>query len=332
MDLNVTYVTCCENGLFGLKRLVSATKWIKSVITITPDVAKRANVSGYTDVRPFCEAHSIPCVQLDRYQVVAEDISSDSNVLIVNGWNRLIKSDVLSRFKLGGFGIHAGHPPIGLGRAPLPWNLIKGHKNIDVYVFQLTANADDGDIVAIQRVEITPFDQVQSLYEKVMYVGALLFEKTLHDLAENKLEALRQNLEDKILYPKRAPEDGEIDFFDSVERIYDFIRAQSHPYPGAYTWLGKDKWTVWKAIPFDAYFSPTEQRLPGKILTALPSGLVVQTGTTPIWLQKVVSRKDYIVPQPLDKLNRWVGLRLGRVDRAMQRAGESQHDLPHNKI
>ena len=36
------------------------------------------------------------------------------------------------------------------------------------------------------------------------------------------------------VYPQRKPEDGEINLTKTAEEIYNFVRAQSSPYPGAY--------------------------------------------------------------------------------------------------
>ena len=47
--------------------------------------------------------------------------------------------------------------------------------------------------------------------------------------------------------PQRAPEDGEINWDWSSKRIYDFIRAQTRPYPGAFTFVNKENIIIWKA-------------------------------------------------------------------------------------
>ena len=52
-------------------------------------------------------------------------------------------------------------------------------------------------------------------------------------------------------YPKRTPEDGTIDWNESTLQIYNLIRAVTHPFPGAFSFLdGKDIY-IWKAQPFD---------------------------------------------------------------------------------
>jgi methionyl-tRNA formyltransferase len=48
--------------------------------------------------------------------------------------------------------------------------------------------------------------------------------------------------------PQRKPEDGIIDWHSmSALKLYNWIRAQSHPYPGAFTYLGNNKVTIWKS-------------------------------------------------------------------------------------
>ncbi len=306
--MKILYVTAAENGLYGLRHLMSSGVAVHSVVTISGAVAERANVSGFADVAVFCRTRSVPVITLDSYNLTPADLpAEDYDLLVVNGWNRLIGPDVLARFRLGGLGIHAGHPPIGFGRAPLPWNIIKGFRDIEVYVFRLTPRADDGDIVASRTVEITPFDDVQTLYEKVMFWGARLFGVAIKGLVSGSSAGAKQNLAAAIHYPKRTPEDGLIDFSSSLEDLHDFIRAQSRPYPGAYTFMDGEKCEVWRASAFDAFSFREMDRVPGRIVAALPSGLVVQTGSAPIWLREVTCRGRPVVPQPLDALEALVG-------------------------
>ena len=52
-------------------------------------------------------------------------------------------------------------------------------------------------------------------------------------------------------YPKRTPQDGIIDWNKSTEEIYNLIRAVTHPFPGAFSFLSKSKVYIWQAQPFD---------------------------------------------------------------------------------
>lgn len=306
----ITYITCCGNGMYGLKYLLDKGHNITTVVTISPEVGQKNLVSGYVEIAPLCKSEGIRLIELDNYVIKPENLPPDKcGILVVNGWNRLIKKEVISMFEYGGLGIHAGHPPIGHGRAPLPWNIIKGFKEIEVYIFKLTEHADDGNILAINTIEITPHDTVKTLYEKVMYRGAMLFDRALNDISNDNIISYKQQKNDIISYPKRTPEDGLIDFTNSVDEIYNFIRAQSHPYPGAFTFVNGKKWHIWKAIPFDCHSLESSPRVPGSIVVALPSGIVVQTGSSPLWILEAEYSGKKVIPLNINSMEQYVGAR-----------------------
>src|SRR5262249_54260780 len=48
-------------------------------------------------------------------------------------------------------------------------------------------------------------------------------------------------------FPKRKPEDGKIDWNRSAKQVHDLVRAVTHPYPGAFTFVfGGGKAYIWK--------------------------------------------------------------------------------------
>jgi len=52
-------------------------------------------------------------------------------------------------------------------------------------------------------------------------------------------------------WPKRTPTDGIIDWETRAPYLYDWVRAQTRPYPGAFTFLGAEKVIVWRARPVE---------------------------------------------------------------------------------
>lgn len=284
MRPRILYISCSESGLYGLKHLVEHGFQIEAVVTLPAELGDRYSVSGYCDLIPFCKGVGLHFITLDNYKLSPEDIDQlDFELIIVNGWNRLLDEDVIALAPMGGLGVHAGHPPIGLGRAPLVWNILLGRTDIEVYIFRLTPNADDGRILSMRTLEITPFDNVRHLYEKVMLATAHLMPEAISALSEGAL-GMEQDTEGAQYYEKRCPDDGLIDFTKSEIEIYNFVRAQVPPYPGAFAWLSGEKWMILDARPFDRYAFRDVARRPGTILCVLPSGIVVQTGGAPVWI------------------------------------------------
>jgi methionyl-tRNA formyltransferase len=307
--MRICYVTCGQNGFYCLKRMLEEGVEIAAVVTIPPEAGQRYMVSGYADVEPWCHEQGIPVVSLADYALRLEHMRGmQFDLIVVNGWNRLLSAEIIAASPYGGLGIHAGHPPIGHGRAPLVWNILLGRDDLEVYVFRLTAKADDGDILALRVLEITPWDDVATLYEKVMWAAVGLFRDAIACVGAGT-QGSRQALASARAYPKRTPMDGLIDFSRSERELHDFVRAQARPYPGAFSYLQGQKWHIWRAEPFDRFAFRDVAREPGRILAALPSGLVVQTGGSPLWIREAEVDGSTVVPYPEGAGERLVGHR-----------------------
>jgi methionyl-tRNA formyltransferase len=306
----VVYVSCAENGFWGLQRLVERGVRIAAVVTLPPELGARYCVSGYVDMSGWLRDKAIPMIALDDYVLRRENLQGvEFDALIVNGWNRLISAEVIGQARFGALAIHAGHPPLGLGRAPIVWNMLLGRQDIEVYVFEMLPTADDGPILARAPIEITSYEDIRHLYEKVMLVGADLLFEALGRLMNGEKGAA-QALQDRSFFPKRTPEDGRIDFRQDEIALYNFVRAQRPPYPGAFAELAGERWVILKAQPFDRFFRRSLQRRPGTIIEILPSGPVVQTGGAPVWLTEVrIDGRPVFPSATIDVARDLIGLR-----------------------
>ena len=84
-------------------------------------------------------------------------------------------------------------------------------------------------------------------------------------------------------WPKRVPDDGIIDWETRAPYLYDWVRAQTRPYPGAFTFLGDEKVVVWRARPVEV--ETTEAA--GTVVAALPDGPVVACGDGALLLEEI---------------------------------------------
>jgi methionyl-tRNA formyltransferase len=50
--------------------------------------------------------------------------------------------------------------------------------------------------------------------------------------------------------PRRRPEDGVIDWSRTTKQLHDWVRALTHPYPGAFTTVSGRRAWIWKASPW----------------------------------------------------------------------------------
>ncbi len=269
MSDEIVYVSCCANGHFSLARMLEAGIAVSAVVTIDPQKALKSNVSGYKDFTSLCSEHGIPIRLLKRYDWKDhEDLawikSRKPDLLVVNGWNRLIPGEVFDACRLKGLGVHAGHPPRGRGRAPVAWSLILGMRDLEVYLFVLDEGADSGDILGIKRIQISEHDQATHLYDKVMLAVTQLLIEYVPKYLREEIDLIRQAEESAQHHPARSPEDGLIDWKAQDWEIYNWVRGQSRPYPGAFTLMDGKKVIVWSGRPFDNVLDWSRRYCPGE--------------------------------------------------------------------
>ena len=92
-------------------------------------------------------------------------------------------------------------------------------------------------------------------------------------------------------WPRRRPADGIIDWETRAPYLYDWVRAQTRPYPGAYTYLGEEKVVVWRA---HAVHLP-DPAPAGTVVEARPEGVVVACGEGGLVLEEVESAVELAV-------------------------------------
>lgn len=196
-----------------------------------------ANVN-YADIKGLSEQHGIRCMVLEDktetdFSVYYDELKNfDLDLILVLGWYYMLPKRIRALSRLGAWGIHASMLPEYAGGAPLVWAMIDGKKETGVTLFQLSDGVDDGDIIMQEPIEIKDSDTIKELYDRVTDVSKDILKDALTHI--DKLVFTPQTKRDIKVYPQRSPADGELDLNQPAKVLYNFIRAQSCPYPGAF--------------------------------------------------------------------------------------------------
>jgi methionyl-tRNA formyltransferase len=117
--------------------------------------------------------------------------------------------------------------------------------------------------------------------------------------------------------PRRQPEDGRLDWTRSSDEIYDFVRALTRPYPGAFTGAGGDRLIIWRCARLPAAVAAGVRARPGEVLGAVVSpteracGQLVACGRGAIVLLEVAGADGVVIRgRALSDLD-WTGRVLG---------------------
>jgi methionyl-tRNA formyltransferase len=166
---------------------------------------------------------------------------------IVIGWYYMIPRVVRELFPRGVTGIHASLLPKYRGGAPLVWAIINGEDKAGVTLFYFDGGVDTGDVIAQQEFPITRDDTIRTVYEKATEASLAVLRDYVPLIRRGAAPRSPQDHSAATQFPQRKPEDGLIDWDKSAEEIRNFIRAQTKPYPGAFTFLNGKKVVIWDA-------------------------------------------------------------------------------------
>ena len=210
----------------------------------------------------------------------------DPELIFVVGWSQLVREPFLELAREGVFGMHPTLLPRHRGRAPIPWAILSGLARTGVTLFEIVdATADSGAIVGQVVVEIEPDETAATLFDRIASAHVDLIREYVPQLVAREAPRLPQDPARASSWPKRTPADGIIDWETRAPYLYDWVRAQTRPYPGAFTFAGGEKVVVWRARPVE---HDADADIPaGTIVAERPEGPVVACGEGALLLEEV---------------------------------------------
>lgn len=264
--MEIVFISGVELGLYALKGILGSQSFrngeaiLKAVFALAED--KSSKTSGYQSFDDLSQSNGITLHKITSIKtesVIKQIAAYSPDLIFIIGWSELAPSDLLdvpkkkhnSQYRHasthGCIGIHPTLLPQGRGRAPIPWAIIKGLKKSGVTMFYLEERADAGDVIDQREFDIHLDDDASSVYGVVAKLHYELMKDNLPLLVKGIAPRTHQDPNNVTFWPKRTPEDGIIDWSMSQADQYNWIRALTHPYPGAFTFWKGHKITIWKA-------------------------------------------------------------------------------------
>ena len=273
----IVLCSCSESGYDIADFLLNNNIKISYFVSIRPELASKLKISGYKSFELLSKKYNVPIYYPKIFSMKNKTDTNFFNrekfdLLLVCGWQRLIPEEILLTLNITGIGFHGSSEllPKGRGRAPVNWSIIEGKKQFILQLFLLTPGIDDGDIVYHKTFDINEWDTCQTIYYKISLVVKQSLLQLIPEIFSNKFSRIPQ-LGVPSFYPKRTPEDGQINWDDSLNEIHNFVKALTKPYPGAFSFINKQKIIIWKAQPFDTKILFPNSKL-GQIVEKFSTG------------------------------------------------------------
>jgi len=306
------FVGAVEEGRRCLEALLASGEPFAGFVTLKEELAR--DTSGAVPFDEIAALHGVPLLKvkdLNHPKNVERVRDLRPDLILVIGWTRLVGAEILSIPRYGCVGFHASLLPRYRGRAPVNWAIINGETETGNTMFYLDGGVDTGDIIAQRRIPIAAADTCATLYEKVAAAAIGMLRENLPLLKTGRAPRVPQDHARATVMPRRRPEDGLIDWSRDAAALDRWVRALTHPYPGAFTEAGGGRLFVWKASPDRG---GTETAEPGRILDVVPdSGIVVAAGRGALLLE--MAQPEGEPEERADRIARrrgWTpGMRLG---------------------
>jgi len=158
----------------------------------------------------------------------------------------IIDSDLIRFPRKYAINFHGSLLPKYRGRTPHIWSIINNEKETGITAHVITEECDKGNIVYQEKIQISPDTTGGHLLEQFIKLYPIIIKKVVSMIENDQIILVEQDETMATWFGKRTPEDGEINWNWQKERIYNWVRALSSPYPGAFTYYNNSKVIIHK--------------------------------------------------------------------------------------
>lgn len=209
---------------------------VLAVVTAPDKPAGRGRRLSPSDVKIAAEAHDLPILQpsnLKDSDFIEAIKAYEADLFIVVAF-RMLPEEVWNMPPLGTINVHASLLPKYRGAAPIHWAIINGEKETGVTTFRLRHEIDTGPLLMQKSLPILEEDTLESMYGKLMHLGADLLIETVHGLQNDSIKPIEQEWSEHLpAAPKIHKQTGAIDWEKSCNDIFNLVRGLN-PFPSAF--------------------------------------------------------------------------------------------------
>lgn len=241
-DLKIVFLGTPDFAVASLDRLVQGGYNVAAVVTMPDKRAGRGHALFQSPVKQYAVAHDLPVLQPEKLKDEAfvnalREIDADLFIVIAF---RMLPEVVWRMPRLGTFNLHASLLPRYRGAAPINHAVMNGDTETGVTTFFLKHEIDTGDILRQERITIGPDENVGSVHDRLMELGADLTIDTVDHILKGDLTPMPQDELARDIAPCAAPkifkDTCRIDWSRTARQVHNFVRGLS-PYPAAWSEL-----------------------------------------------------------------------------------------------
>ncbi|GII28080.1 methionyl-tRNA formyltransferase [Planotetraspora mira] len=248
------------------------------VLVVTHPKSDHAYEKIWDDsVAELADKHGVPVLLRNRPDdgdLLAAIRDAAPDIIVANNWRTWLPPEVFDLPPHGTLNVHDSLLPAYAGFSPLIWALINGEAEVGVTAHRMNAELDAGDILLQRAVPVGPADTATDLFHRTVDLIGPIVRDGLDLIASGRAEWIPQNRADASFFHKRSLEDSRIDWTWPAEDLERLVRAQSDPYPNAFTYHHGERIRIVSAAVSEARYGGT----PGRVFIREDDGVVIVAG------------------------------------------------------
>ncbi|MEU6807147.1 methionyl-tRNA formyltransferase [Streptomyces neyagawaensis] len=248
------------------------------VLAVTHPKSDHAYEKIWSDsVADLAEQHGVPVLLRNRpgdEELLGRLKEADPDLIVANNWRTWLPPEIFDLPTHGTLNVHDSLLPSYAGFSPLIWALINGEREVGVTAHRMDAELDMGDVLVQRAVPVGPRDTATDLFHRTVDLIGPIVTDSLDLIASGKAVWTPQDRSRSSFFHKRSLEDSRIDWTWTAEELERFVRAQSDPYPNAFTHHRGERLRIVSATVSEGRYGGT----PGRIFIREGDGVVIVAG------------------------------------------------------
>ncbi len=238
----------------------------------------------------YCKNNEIPFFKGNPRNGKGFDFIKSFHIDVLASINYLflIEDDIINHPKEYAFNIHGSLLPKYRGRTPHVWAIINNEDKTGITAHLIEKGCDTGPIISQIEIPIEENDTGATVLDKYAEVYYPLVERVLLTTKKKDLTLIPQDNLKATYFGKRTPNDGKIKWDWSKERIYNWVRAQANPYPGAFSFYDGEKVIIDRISFTDTGFHYKDDN--GLIIANQPK-ILIKTSNGVVALESIRTEK-----------------------------------------
>ena len=237
--MRIVFMGTPDFAVNGLEALLDAGHEVLGVFTQPDKPQGRKMVLTPPPVKVFAESKGITVyqptsVRTDEVYDLLKKL--DPELIAVVAYGKIMPESILNLPKYGCVNVHASLLPRHRGASPIQTSILLGDKVTGVTTQKMDIGVDTGDILMKSECEISPYDNFETLHDKLAVMGAKLLVDTVEGLQNDTIIPQKQPEEGVTHCSIITKEMGLLDFTKKACELDCLIRAFT-PWPSAFFFM-----------------------------------------------------------------------------------------------